>query len=246
VFALLSKLTEVLAQFGAGFLAVKRTAKDADVAAVMLRCVVALQGLCVRGMRILSLAEELVDGSARPGTAEEFAALIERQAETIEAMRSDLVDSRTLLATVDAGIYLELAPFLDGKSGLLMRWSQQAGMGRFSTTTLFYLPAEALDRVIAVGKALADADGLHIDRSAYVRALADDVRSARSQEVRDLSRPVAMSRVPGVKEEITKARAELDRVKSMSGQLLAATEEAVGADAMARLRRSLVRKPSSD
>lgn len=242
MFALLSKLTEILAQFGAGFLAFKRTAEDADVAAVMLRCVVALQDLCVSGERILCLAEELVDGSVRPGTAEEFAALIERQAKTIEAMRSDLVDSRKLLATVDAGIYLELAPFLDGKSGLLTKWSQQAGSGRFSTTTLFYLPAEALDRVVAIGEALADADGLHFDRLDYVRAIADDVRSVKSREIRDLSRPIMASRVAGIKE----ARAELERVKSMSGQLLAATQEAVGADAMARLRRSLVRNPSCD
>jgi hypothetical protein len=244
MFELLSKLAEILAQFGSGLLASKRTARDAEVAEVMLCCVIELQDVCVCGERILSLAEELVDGAAGPDTADKLADLVGSQVLKIEAMRSGLVNSQVLLATVDAGIYLELAPFLDMKSGLLARWGQLARMGPLSTTTLFYLPAETLERIITIGKASADADGLNVDRVAFVAALADGVRSVRKQEVRDMRRAVAAHRVQGIKEEITKARAGLDRIKSLSGQLLAATEEAVGADVMAHLRRSLVKKPS--
>lgn len=243
MFALLSKLAEILAQFGNNFLASRRTAQDAEVAAVILRYAVTLQEVCVCGERILVLAGELVSGKAQPGTAEEFSELMERQAGMVETMRSDLDRDHALLLTVDAGVYLELAPFLDGKSGLLTRWGQQAGIGRFSTTTLFYLPAEALDRAIAIGKASADADGMKIDRSAYVVALADGARLARSREVRDLRRAVTAHRAPRIREEITSARAELCRARSLSGEMLAATEKAVGADVMARLRRSLVQKP---
>jgi hypothetical protein len=241
---MLSKLAEILAQFGTGFLAFRRTAKDADVAAVILRSVMALQDLCVRGERLLALAEEMVNGAAGRGAAEEFADLVERQAGAVDSMRSYLTDSRALLATVDVGIYLELAPFLDGKSGLMTRWGQQAALSRFSTTTLFFLPAETLDRVIAIGKAHATPEGLTSERSDYLLAITDGMRSARSREVRDLSCAVAAHRVPVVKEEIATAMADLIRVKALCGQLLAATQEAVGPDVMAHLRRTLVPKPS--
>ena len=246
MFTLLSKLAGILAQFGTGFLALKRTTDDASVAALLLRCVIAFQDLCVSGERILCLAGELADGSAASGTIDAFAALVEHQMATIDMLRSDLVDSRELLATVDASIYPQLAPFLDQKSGLLAKWSQQAVSGRFSTTTLFYLPAEAVDRVAAVGKELADADGLNFDRLDYVQILAEDVRSEKSREIRDLRRPIAESRIAWFKEEIATARAGLDWVRSLCEQLLSATREAVGADAMAHLRRSLARNPSGD
>ena len=54
MFALLSKLAEILAQFGNNLLASRRTAKDAEVAAAISNCAVALQGICVRGERILT------------------------------------------------------------------------------------------------------------------------------------------------------------------------------------------------
>lgn len=237
MFTLLSKLTEILTQFGAAFIARKRTADDAGVAEVLLRCVVALQDLCVAGEKILHLAGKLLDGGA-PG---EFAALVDQQRAAIETLRSDLDRGRTLLATVDPDLYPELAPFLDQKSGLLAEWAQQAAEGRFSTTTLFYLPAETLDRVIAAGKNVADAEGLHYDRLGYVEILADGLWAAQSREIRDLRRPVTESRIVGVREEITAARAGLDRVRTLSGQLMSTTREAVGEEAMAELRRSLAR-----
>ena len=171
---------------------------------------------------------------------------MECQTEMVEAMRSELDRNHALLVTIDAEVYVELAPLLDQKSGLLTRWSQQAGMGRFSTTTLFYLPAGTLDHVIAIGKASADADGLKLDRSDYIQALADGLRLARSQEVRDVRRVIAPHKIPGVSDEISRARSELNHARSLSGQMLAAIEKAVGADAMAGLRWSLMQKSTRD
>jgi len=244
VFALLSKLAELLAQFGTGFLTLRRTAKDTDVAAAMLRCAVELQDLCVRGDRLLAMAEEMLDGPTRPGLAEEFADLVEHQAGAVGSLRAALGDCQALMATVDAGIYVELAPFLDAKSGLMTRWGQQAAMSRFSTTTLFFLPAETLDHVIAIGRGHATEDGLTGDRTDYLLALTEGTRAARSREVRDLSRAVAARQVSGVREEIATAKADLIRAGALCGQLLAAMQEAVGPEAMAHLRRKLVPKPS--
>lgn len=242
MFTMLSKLAEILAEFGYRLLAYRRTTEDADVAAAMLRCAMALQDLCVRGERLLSLAEEMVDGAARHGAAEEFADLVKQQAGAVNSLRSALVDTQTLLATVDAGIYLELMPFLDVKSGLMTRWGQQAALSRFSTTTLFFLPTETLDRAIAIWKAHATLDGLTDERSDYLLSVTDGIRSARSREVRDLSRAVTARHLPVVKQEIATARADLVRTKTLCGQLLAAMQEAVGSEVMARLRRTLVPK----
>ncbi|GAA0674084.1 hypothetical protein GCM10010193_28640 [Kitasatospora atroaurantiaca] len=244
MFGLLSKLAELLAQYGTGFLTLRRTAKDTDVAAAMLRCAVALQDLCVRGDRLLALAEEMVDGATRPGLAEEFADLLEHQVTAVGSLRAALADCQALMATVDAGIYVELAPFLDAKSGLLTRWDQQAALSRFSTTTLFFLPAETLDRVLAIGRDHATEEGMTGDRTEYLLAVAEGTRAARSREVRDLSRPVAARQVPTVREEIATAKADLVRARALCGQLLAAMQEAVGPEAMAHLRRKLVSKPS--
>ncbi|MER7009687.1 hypothetical protein ABT297_42515 [Dactylosporangium sp. NPDC000555] len=187
-----------------------------------------------------------MDGAGRLGAAEEFADLVERQAAKVDSLRSALADVQPLLATVDAGIYLELVPFLDVKSGLMTRWGQQAALSRFSTTTLFFLPAETLDRVIAIGKAHASPDGLTEERSGYLLAVTDGIRAARSGEVRDVSRAVPARQVAVVKQEIATARTDLVRTKDLCGQLLAATREAVGPEVMARLRRTLVPKPSHD
>lgn len=242
MFSMISKLAEILAKFGQSLVTYRRTAKDVDVAASMLRCVVAVQELCVRGERLLLLAGEMADGAARSGTAEEFADLVRQQAEAVETLRSVLVEARALLVTVDAGIYLDLVPFLDVKSGLMTRWGQQAALSRFSTTTLFFLPTETLDRVIAIGKAHASPDGLTGERSDYLVAVTDGIRTARTHEVRDLSRVVTARHLPIVKQDIETARADLVRAKASCGQLLAATKETVGSEAMARLRRTLVSK----
>lgn len=241
MFTMLSKLAEILAKIGQGLLAYRRTAKDVDVAEALLRCVTALQDLRVRGEQLLALAEEMVDSAGR---AEEFAELVEEQAGAVRSLRSALVEAQALLAAVDAGIYLELVPFLDEKSGLLTRWGKQAADGPLSTTTLFFLPAEALDRVIAIGKAEVTADGLSGERLDYLLALNNSIRSAQSHEVRDLSGAVLERRLPVVKQEIATARADLGQTKVLCEQLLAATEKAVGPEVMARLRWTLVPKPS--
>ncbi|MER7009686.1 hypothetical protein ABT297_42510 [Dactylosporangium sp. NPDC000555] len=49
MFAVLSKLAEILAKLGHSLLVHRRTIKDADAAAAMLRCATALQDLvCTR------------------------------------------------------------------------------------------------------------------------------------------------------------------------------------------------------
>lgn len=240
MFAMLSKLAEILDRFGTGFLAARRTAKDSDVAAAVLRCATELQDLCVRGERILVLAGELAEGSARPGAAEEFGELVERQAEAVDALRSTLGDCQALLATFDPDTHLELVPLLDVKSGLLTRWGQQAAVSRYSTTTLFFLPTQTLDRVIAIGRAHATGEGLTGDRADYLLAVTDAVRSVRSREVRDMRGGVAADHLSAVRDEIAAAGAELARVKATCGQLLAAVREAVGPEVMAHLRRTLV------
>jgi hypothetical protein len=239
MFSMIAKLAELLAKFGQSLVAYRRAAKDVDVAAAMLRCAVALQELCVRGEQLLTIAGELVAGTTLSGAAAEFADLVEQQITAIESVRSILLEAQTLLVTVDAGIYLDLVPFLDKKSGLLTRWSQQAVTGVLSTTTLFFLPTETLDRVIAIGKVHATPNGLTGDRSDYIMAVADGIMSAQTHEVRDLSRVVA-ARVPVVRQEIETARADLVRAKDSCGRLLAATKEAVGLEVMAQLRRTLL------
>lgn len=227
---MLTQLAEILARFGGLFVSFQRSAKDTDVAIVLIRGVTALQDLCVRGDRLLVLAGELVDGA---GDADEFAGLVRTQAEKIKELRSSLESARELLATVDARLYLELAPFLDRKSGLMTRWGQQAELSTLSTTTLFFLPGGTLERVVETG---LDAD----DPTEFVLAVSDGVRAARATEVRDLSRRVEPRQVPIVKAEIAAARDDLRRVEEICGQLLDATREAVGPEAMASLRRKLV------
>ncbi|MFZ3573163.1 hypothetical protein ACOKM5_40165 [Streptomyces sp. BH097] len=242
MFGLLSKLAELLAQFGTGLVTLRRTAQDTDVAAALLRCAVALQDLCVRGERLLALASDLVDGPQRPGTAQEFVGLVRVQAQAVEAVRGTLVECQELLATVDAGVYVELAPFLDAKSGLLTRWQQQATMSALSSTTLFFLPRAALEEALSVGRSHATRDGLAIDRTDYLLAVGDGLRAARAQEVRDLGRAAATRHASAVRDELADAKDELARAAALCRQLVDAVQEAVGPEAMARLRRQLVPK----
>lgn len=196
MFGLLSKLAELLAQFGTGLVTLRRTAQDTDVAAALLRCAVALQDLCVRGERLLALAGDLVDGPQRPGAAQEFVGLVRVQAQAVDAVRDTLVECQELMATVDAEVYVRLAPFLDAKSGLLTRWQQQATMSALSSTTLFFLPRAALDEALSVGRAHSTPAGLAADRTDYLLAVGDGLRAARAQEVRDLSRAAATHHAP--------------------------------------------------
>ena len=239
MFGLITKLAEILSSYWGRFLDGKRLDQDADVACHLVRLIVALQGLCVRGQQLLVLAERLLDGDRSPEASAEFGGLLGEQARAVDSLRSDLDSSKGLLATIDARFYLDLAPLVDGKSGLLARWGRQATLGQFSTTTLFFLPADDLVRLIEAGRASASPGGLDVERSTYVVAIADSIRDIRSREVRDIRLTSAGAREQ-VRADITSARADLDRARDCCSTLLGATETAVGPEAMATLRRKLL------
>ncbi|HTU72146.1 MAG TPA: hypothetical protein VMG38_01375 [Trebonia sp.] len=236
---LISKLAEILSSYWGRFLDGKRLDQDADVARHLVCLVVALQGLCVRGEQLLALAGRLADGDESSRASDELGPLLAEQARAVDGLRRVLDESRGLLATIDARFYLDLAPLVDGKSGLLARWGRQASLGQFSTTTLFFLPADDLTSLIEAGRASASADGLDVERGGYVVATAGRIREARAREVRDIRRTSAVDRQQ-VRADITAAQADLDRAKGFCSALLGATEAAVGPEAMARLRRTLL------
>lgn len=114
MFAMLSKVAEILAQFGHSFLTYRRHTRDTEIAALMLRCVTQIQDLCVRGQRLLDLAEQMMSGvEHRPVASEEFSELVREQAEAVDSLQSTLLDAQALLTTIDAQVYLELAPVLN-------------------------------------------------------------------------------------------------------------------------------------
>jgi hypothetical protein len=241
MFGLISKLAEILSSYWGRFLDGKRLDQDTDVASYLVRLIEALQDLCVRGQQLLALAERLLDGGS-PETSAEFGRLLGAQAQAVDGLQSVLGESRMLLATVDARFYLDLAPLVDSKSGLLARWGRQATLGRFSTTTLFFLPADDLARLLEAGQACASPDGLlAAERTTWVVAVADGIRDIRSREVRDI-RFAAVGAEEQVRADIASARADLKRAEEYCSTLLGATETAVGPEAMARLRRKLLRQ----
>jgi hypothetical protein len=238
MYALLSKLAEIIAGFGRSLVADHHSAKDADVAAVIIRCALLLQNLCVHGQRLLVLAERLVDAAATADEVDEFASLFDTQVAAIDSLRANFAETQALLATINFGIYRELVVFLDEKSGLLKCWSKQAD-SRYSTTTLIFLSAETLDQLVAIGLPGVTIDGWGGERFDYLAAVAQNVQSARRVEVRDLTSPEPISDVPAVKLQIAAAKADLDRAQVCCEQLLNDTRNIVGVDAMARLRRTL-------
>lgn len=240
MYGLLSKLAEILSSYGFRFLDSRRASRDTDVAAQLVRIVLALQDLCVRGERILKLTDGFVDGMAHPGASAEFESLVDRQVQALGELRSMLEQSRALLATIDVEFYLELAPFLDKKSGLVTRWSQQVSQSRFSTTTLFFLPADSLQRLIEIGRAQASPVRLDTERTDYLMAMADGIRDVRSREIRDIRSAAARDNEVRVRSEIVAARTDLARTRGLCSGLLASTEEAVGPEAMTGLRRKLL------
>jgi hypothetical protein len=240
--ALLSKLAEIVATFGTRFLDSRNVARDAVVAGHLVGIVVALQDLCGRGRRILGLAGGFADGTVDERHAAEFDVLLMEQDRAVRALQHRLLTSRELLATIDARLSLELAPLLDDKSGLLTRWSQQVEQSRFSTTTLFFVPADSLQRLLEIGTEHSSPRGLDRQRDDYVLALADQLRATRSRELRDMRRATGQGR-KRLKAEITTALAELGRAEELCANLLTAAEQALGAAPFAALRRKLVPKP---
>lgn len=225
MFGLIAKLAEILSSYWGRFLDGRHVDKDAEVARHLVRVAVALQELCVRGERLLGLAERLLAGD---DVSAEFAAVLREQTRAVDELRAALGDSAGLLATVDARFYVDLAPLVDAKSGLLTRWSRQTSMSEFSTTTLFFLPDGEVARLVEAGRD---------ERAPFVVAVADSIRAIRAREVRDIRAAADRDRV---RAEITAARNDLVRAAESGAALLAATEAAVGADAMAKLRRSLL------
>jgi hypothetical protein len=231
MFGLLEKLAELLNTFGVKFLESRRLTKDVEVAQELVGIVMAMQELCMRGERILRLVEE-------DSGSQELELLLEKQIQGIEELRSALDGARGLLATIDTELYFELAPFLDSKSGLLTRWRQQAQLSRFSTTTMFFLPAQRLEELVAVGKAHTSEEGLSLERDEYVMAVGDSIRDTRRSEVRDIRKRTEES-TERLRREVGEARAELVRARQLCGQLLTATQQAIGPEGLAGLRRRL-------
>jgi hypothetical protein len=236
---LISKLAEILSSYWERFLDGKRLGQDAEVARHLVHLVVALQELCLRGDQLLVLAERLLDGDKSAETSARFEGVLSEQAQAVNDVREAIGESKELLATVDARFYLDLAPLVDAKSGLLTRWERQAELSRFSTTTLFFLPGDGLVRLIEAGRTIANSDGLDVERGTYVVATADSIRELRTREIRDIRRATADTKEQ-VRAEITSARTDLECAKDYCSKLLGATEAAIGSDAMARLRRELV------
>ena len=170
MFGLLSTLAEMLASYGQRLFDGRRARRDIEVAAELVDVVVALQDLAVRGERLLALADSFVAGAADPGAVRTFGELLDAQLAALARLGERLRGSAALLATVDPAFGMDLAILLDGKSGLLTRWQQQMGQSRFSTTTLFLLPADAVREVFDVGRTQIDATGLDTERTEYVAA----------------------------------------------------------------------------
>jgi hypothetical protein len=240
VFTLVEKLAEIFANCGARLLDHRRTVRDSDVARRLLGIVLLLQDLCVGGDRVLVLVWQFSDGAADDAVEAEFHLVLAEQVETVRKLRDAIDDSRMLLNSVDAGLYLELAPFLDVKSGLLTRWEQQRRLSQFSTTTLFFLPPAVVDRVARIGREGGTLAGQSSKRADYVLVVAETLRDRRSAEVRDI-RQVGPEQAERLRSEIEGARAELARARDLCVRVASLVEQVIGSEAMASLRRSLMR-----
>ncbi|MCG5213068.1 hypothetical protein [Streptosporangium sp. KLBMP 9127] len=228
MFELLSKLAEIFSSYGQQYFTGRRGAKDARVAQCLLDVILTLQELVARGERILFLAED---------PDKEFADALKRQVDGLEALRAKLEDARALLTTIDVEFYLDLVVFIDVKSGLLKRWTQQATRSAYSTTTLFFLPSEHLSAALESGRSYANAQGMGLDRSDYLFFLAERLAQVRATEIRDIRRVSGAELGP----EIGAARTRLDGARKLCRSLLESMEQALGAEALARLRRDLAR-----
>ncbi|MEV4537182.1 hypothetical protein AB0J82_25725 [Asanoa sp. NPDC049518] len=223
MFTLVEKLADILANYGMRFLDHRRTVRDSEVARRLLDVVMLLQDLCLRGDQVLAHARQFADGVADRTIDEELGRLLDEQVTTMADLRAAIVASRALLTSVDAELYLTLSPFLDEKSGLLTRWSQQRKVSTYSTTTLFFLSPAA------------------IEAADDVRTLALVLRETRSVEVRDI-REIDAGQAERLRHDVEVAAAALARARELCARMVSSVEQAVGADAMAALRRSLARR----
>ncbi|MBQ0994341.1 hypothetical protein [Micromonospora sp. H61] len=236
---LLSTMVQIISSYVTRVLDRRAVSQDAKVGAELLEVALTLQELCVNGERLLALADTLISSDEpRADDQSEFAALVRRQSTLINQLRGGIAHSRALLATVDVDFAFAMAPFLDGKSGLLSRWQQQAALSQFSTTTLFFLPAEAVTRLVAGSPAAYTATALARNRTDFVLMVTNEVQNARRREVPDI-RAVANDESETLLREVGHARSEIEAARVLCGRLLMATQEAIGADATARLRRTL-------
>lgn len=236
----MSKLAEILSSYVEKFLDSRRVDQDAEVLRHVVQVIVALQDLSVTGEALLTLTEQLLDNPESPDTATAFVTTLTKQSDNLVELQDILEASQSLLATVDAGFYPDLALLVDRKSGLLTRWRRQAELFEFSTTTLFFLPARELARLVEAGRAVAGPDGLPVQRDEYVIAVADSIRGVRAREVVDIRR-AADAAEDRIRSEIATARADVIRAKDSCAALHSAAASALGPDALARLRRKLVR-----
>jgi hypothetical protein len=241
VFGLISKIIDVLSSYTLRFLDGRRGSEDTAVAAKLFEFVLRLQGIVVLGERILALAEGLLVGTGQAEDGAELERLLTSQLQGLDELRVALEASRELLATIDVNMYLDLVPFIDRKSGLLTRWGQQAGRGQFSTTTLFFLPHHDLQNVIEAGRSAVTPDGMGLDRTEYLVMVVNAMKRARSHEVRDI-RGNQQQIDPAISVQISDARSDLAKARLACAKLVSATEEAVGAEAMASLRRKVAKE----
>jgi hypothetical protein len=240
MFGLMSKLADIFSAYLLRFLDGRRGSADAVVAARLFEIVLRLQDLVVRGERILMLAEGLLTGTEQADDVAGLDGLLAGQLRSLEELQAALEGERELLATIDINMYLDLVPFIDRKSGLLTRWGQQATRGRFSTTTLFFLPGGDLQRVLDAGRAVASPAGLEPDRTGYLVEVVNAMKRVRSSEIRDVrNRPHNIERA--IAAQIAEARSDLANARMICAKLAAATEEAIGAEAMATLRRGVLK-----
>jgi hypothetical protein len=240
MFGLVSKLIDILSPYMLRFLDGRRGSADAAVAARLFELVLILQELVARGERILVLAEGLLAGAAQADDGAEFEDLLASQLQGLEELQAVLEESRELLATIDVNMYLDLVPFIDRKSGLLTRWGQQATRGQFSTTTLFFLQSSDLRRVIDAGRSATSPDGMVIDRTEYLVEVINAIKRVRSHEVRDI-RGHQQKIELAISAQIAGARSDLANARTACIKLVAATEEAIGAEAIASLRRRILK-----
>lgn len=254
MFGLLAKLAEILSSYGLRLVDGRRGSRDAEVAERVLDVMLMLQDLVVRGERLLTIAERLIAGTAEDDQAAEFRDLLARQVDGMDEVRATLTKSQELLATIDGGLYLDLVPFLDQKSGLLTRWRKQAARSKYSTTTLFFLAEGDLRQAVEAGRAHAGPHGMDIDRTDYLLAVSAGLRRAHDREVRDIRVVGAgddaddahdvrdVRDVRDVQADIDAARQALGRARTLCVDLSKAMEQTFGPETMAAVRRRLLRR----